>query len=373
MKKRKILAVTSTRADYGIQSNIYKKIEASDNLELLLIATGMHLSREFGHTIDEITADGINVFEEIPIIGETFEKARIPHEMARLTNRLSEIAAQEKPDLMLLLGDRYEILAAATSALVMNIPIAHISGGEVTEGAIDNQIRNAISQMAELHFPGADEYAENLIKMGIDSKKIFTVGDPAIENIKNTDFLSVDKLQQEIGIKVDEKTLLVTFHPVTHELENLEQQINNLIAALRKHTGYKIITYPNSDEGSEIIIDKLTAFARQDYSVKLIKSLGKLRYYSAMKHCGAIVGNSSSAIIEAPFLKKPVVNVGNRQKGRLMSECIINCDNDQSHIEAAIQKALSNQFKSIVKNSRSLYGEGNTSTEIVNIIEKVYR
>ena len=373
MKRIKILAVTSTRAEYGILKNILRKISDSPDFELFLVVTGMHLDEKFGMTVREIEEDNIPIFAKIPISVNTSSESRITEEMSNLTCKLGKIIAQQSPKVLLILGDRYEILAAASAALCMNIPIAHISGGEITEGAIDNKIRNAISQMAQIHFPGAEAYAENLVKMGIEAKTIFNVGDPAIENIKNLKYLSSEELEKELGLPINNTTLLVTYHPVTLELESLQEQISNLINALSDYNGPKLITYPNSDVGNEIIVKQLIEFAAKDKSVKLVKSLGATKYLSVMKLCGAVVGNSSSAIIEAPVLKKPAVNIGNRQKGRLMADCIINCGYKSKEITEAINKALSPKFSVIAQNTQSLYGEGNSSQKIVDILTTLFQ
>lgn len=366
---RKIMVVTGTRAEYGLLKNTIKKIENSKLLELQLVVTGAHLSHKYGYTVQDIVDDGFRIEEKIPILLEG--ESEISKEMGLLMVQLSQTMKRLKPDVLLILGDRYEIFAAVSVAMAMNIPIAHISGGEVTEGAIDEQIRHAITKMAHIHFPGAKIYGENIANMGEESWRIFDVGDPGIENIKLTKFLSKEELEQSLGVSIDTKTLLVTFHPVTLERKMLESQIDNLLEALEKINGKKIITYPNSDNGGEIIIERLKQFAEKNKDVFLFKSLGILRYLSVMKLCGAIVGNSSSALVEAPFLKKPVVNIGNRQKGRLTANNIICCGNDSREIKESIDKALSTDFKITVGNTESLYGEGNTSKDIVSVLEKM--
>lgn len=368
---RRIAFVTDTRAEYGVMKNTLKKIDNSNALELDLIVTGAHLSEKYGNTISEIEADGFAITEKISIIGEDEDNIRIPSEMGRLMQQLARTFQRRRPDILMLFGDRYEMLAAASVAVGMHIPIAHISGGEVTQGAIDEQVRHAITKMAHIHFPGAELYARNIRNMGEEEWRIFQVGDPGIENIKNISLWSKDNLEKDLGIGINNRTLLVTYHPVTLESDLLEEQIDNLIVALKKHEGNKIITYPNSDDGSDIIIRKLKAYAQHDSSVCLIQSLGIVRYLSVMHYCGAVVGNSSSAIVEAPFLKVPVVNIGNRQKGRLMSDNIICCDNSSVSIERAIEKALSKNFKAVVSKTKSLYGEGNSSDEIVKILENI--
>ena len=368
---RKIAVISGTRAEYGLLKNTLTEINKCKNLQLQLIVTGAHLSEEFGYTVNEIINDGFIIEEKIPILMRNNDTNSVPKEMGLLMIQLSQTFKRIEPDILLILGDRYEIFAAASVAMSMNIPIAHISGGEITEGAIDEQIRHAITKMAHLHFPGAEVYSKNIINMGEEPWRVFNVGDPGIENIKLTKFLTKQEINEELNVVVDEQTLLVTYHPVTLEADLLLSQVENLIAALEKVNKNMIITYPNADNGGDYIIRKLEEFKKNNVKVHLFKNLGMLRYLSVMNLCGAVVGNSSSALVEAPYLKVPVVNIGNRQKGRMMADNIICCDNDRANIIIAIEEALSIEFKEKVRKSKSLYGEGNTSKEIVNILEKI--
>lgn len=369
--KKNIVVFTDNRAEYGALKNVMMRIRDSEKLELYIIATGAHLLNKYGYTLEEIERDGFSIYERIPIQDDLDQETRIPKEMGNLMLRLSDIFAKAKPDILLLIGDRYEALAAASTAVGMHIPIAHISGGESTEGAIDEQIRHAITKMAHIHFPGASVYADNIKRMGEEAWRVFDVGDPGIENIKSVTIMEKTDLEAELKVKVDKETLLVTYHPVTLETAELAWQMDNLIEALRSYNGTIVITYPNSDEGNELIIRKWKEFAQGRENVCLVQSLGSIRYLSVMSYCGAVVGNSSSAIVEAPYLKIPVVNIGNRQKGRLMAESIICCGYRHQDIETAIVKALSPEFAKIVCQSKSLYGEGNTSKEIVEILENI--
>lgn len=368
---RKIAVVTGTRAEYGLLKNTLKKIKENNNLELQLVVTGAHLSKSFGYTIEEILEDGFNVDEKLPILMNGSSKCRLAKEMGLLMIQLSQSFEKLKPDILLILGDRYEIFAATTTAMAMNIPIAHISGGEITEGAIDEQIRHAISKMAHIHFPGAEIYAQNIIDMGEEAWRVLDVGDPGIENIKLTNFLNREELKKQLNVDIDEETLLITYHPVTLERDELPYQIESLIKALEIINKKMIITYPNADNGGGYIIEKMEEFANKNPNVHLFKNLGVLRYLSVMKLCGAVIGNSSSALVEAPYLKVPVVNIGNRQKGRLIADNIICCGNKCEEIINAINKSLSNDFKQKVENTKSLYGEGNTSEEIVKVLENI--
>ena len=365
---KNITVVTGTRAEYGLLKNTIKCIDEDCELNLQLIVTGTHLSSNYGYTVNEIESDGFKIDKRIPII-EDDKKSDIATEMSRLICECSKAYDELKTDIVLILGDRYEIFAVATAAMIKNIPIAHISGGEVTEGAIDEQIRHAITKMSHIHFPGAKQYADNIKNMGEEAWRIFNVGDPAIENIKNTKFLSKDEIEKRIGFVVDESTVLVTFHSVTLELGRTREYINNLIDALKKTKSKIIITYPNSDEGGKIIIEEILKFEKECTRVKVFTSLGSLLYLSVMKNCGVVVGNSSSGIIEAPFMKKPTVNIGNRQKGRLYAKSIINCGYTEEEIANALNKAFDREF--IKNNSVSLYGDGNTSKEIVNILKNI--
>lgn len=367
---RRIAVVTGTRAEYGLLKNTLKKINKSGELELQLIVTGAHLSEKFGSTINEIIEDGFNIDEQIPIL-MNIKSGNMPREMGLLMIQLSQAFERLRPDILLILGDRYEIFAAASTAMAMNIPIAHISGGEITEGAIDEQIRHAITKMAHIHFPGADEYVKNIRNMGEESWRICNVGDPAIENIKLTKFLGKEELKKQLGVEIDEDTLLITYHPVTLEINELPKQIENLIEALNKLDNKMIITYPNSDNGGSYIIEKIEELNKTNSNVYVFKNLGILRYLSAMKLCGVVIGNSSSALVEAPYLKKPVVNIGNRQKGRLMADNIICCSNDTNDILKSIKKALSKEFNDKVKNTKSLYGDGETSDGIVEVLRNI--
>lgn len=368
---RKVAVITGTRAEYGLLKNIMLEINQSKKLKLQLIVTGTHLSEHYGNTLIDIETDGFKIDSKIPILMDENNGQGIAKEMGLFMIQLSQVFSMIQPDILLILGDRYEIFAAATTAMAMNIPIAHISGGEITEGAMDEQIRHAITKMSHIHFPGANIYAENIRKMGEESWRIFNVGEIGIENIKRTNLLTKEELIEELGVLVDEDTLLVTYHPVTLEINDLERQIDNIIDALCKLNKKMIITYPNADSGGKLIIDKLEALAKLNTNIHLYKNLGNVRFLSVMSLCGAVVGNSSSALIEAPFLKKPVVNIGNRQKGRLMAKNIICCDYESKNIQEAIEKAISEEFKISVKNIDSLYGEGNTSVEIVDVLEKI--
>lgn len=368
---RNITVVTGTRAEYGLLKNIMKAIDEDKDLKLQLLVTGMHLSPKYGMTKNDILEDGFTIDEECPILLDYNGKDKNAREISIAISEFIGAFNRLKPDIVLVLGDRYEAFAAATTAMAMNIPIAHIAGGEITEGAMDEQIRHSITKMAHIHFPGVEVYAENIRNMGEENLRVFNVGDSGIENIKLTKMMTPDELKESLGVEVTQDTILATYHPVTLEVDDVENQINNVIDALDKINKPMIITYPNSDNGGDKIISALDKFAERNSNVHLFKSLGSLRYLSVMKYCGVIVGNSSSALIEAPYLKKPVVNIGNRQQGRLMAENIIQTNYNSDDIYNGIKKAFSPEFNEFVKTVESLYGEGSTSEEIVKVLKNV--
>lgn len=368
---RKITVVTGTRAEYGLLRNIMKAIAKDRDLKLQLVVTGMHLSPKYGLTKNDIIEDGFRIDEECPILLDYNGKDKNAKEISIAINEFIGAFNRLKPDIVLILGDRYEAFAAATTAMAMNIPVAHIAGGEITEGAMDEQIRHSITKMAHIHFPGVEVYAENIRNMGEENWRVFNVGDSGIENIKLTKMLTQKELKESLGVEVSKDTILATYHPVTLEVDDVENQIRNVIEALDKINKPMIITYPNSDNGGDKIISALDEFAEKNSNVHLFKSLGSLRYLSVMKYCGVVVGNSSSALIEAPFLKKPVVNIGNRQQGRLMAKNIIQTNYTSEDIYNGIKKAFSPEFNEAVNGVESLYGEGNTSIEIVNVLKSV--
>ncbi|MEG0308657.1 MAG: UDP-N-acetylglucosamine 2-epimerase [Clostridium sp.] len=368
---RKIAVVTGTRAEYGLLKNIMKAIDKDETLELQVVVTGMHLSPKYGMTKNDILEDGFFINEECPILLDYNGKDKNAKEISLAIGEFVGAFNRLNPDVVMVLGDRYEALAATTTAMAMNIPIAHVSGGEITEGAMDEQIRHSITKMAHIHFPGVECYAENIRNMGEESWRVFNVGDSGIENIKFTNLMTSEEIEKSLGVKVDEDTLLVTYHPVTLEVNSVEEQIKNLIEALEKVNKKMIITYPNSDNGGDKIIAALDEFGDRNSNVHLFKSLGSLRYLSVMNLCGAVIGNSSSALVEAPYLKKSVVNVGNRQQGRLMAANIIQTNYSTDEIYNGIEKALSEEFREFVKSVESLYGEGNTSEEIVKVLKNI--
>lgn len=369
---RKIAVVTGTRAEYGLLYWTLKEIANDPELELQLIVTGSHLSPEFGLTKRDIEEDGFKIYDEVEILLSSDTGQGIAKSIGLGIISFAQVFSRLNPHILLILGDRFEVFAAATAAMALNIPIAHVAGGESSEGAIDEQIRHAITKMAHIHFPSCDYYAERIIKMGEEKWRVYNVGAPGLEIIKKLKLLDKDELEKSLGIRLDLTTLLVTYHPVTLEKENIEQHINNLLEAL-KETGCQIIfTYPNADSGGRYIIGKINDFVEKYKKARLYINLGQIRYLSLLKYVDVMVGNSSSGIIEAPSFKLPVVNIGNRQKGRLRALNIIDVGYSKEEILSGIRKALYDEsFRKELKNTKNLYGEGDTSKKIVSVLKTV--
>ena len=370
MSKRKICVVTGTRAEYGLLYPIMKKIQNSDTLKLQLIATTMHLSEEFGSTYKQIEEDGFTIDEKIENLLASDSKSSVAKSTGLATILLSDAFTRLQPDVVLILGDRFETHATATTAMLMNIPIAHIHGGELTEGAVDEQIRHSITKMSYLHFTSTEEYRERIIQMGEDSSRVFISGAPGIDNIINLELLPKTELEDSFNWKFDERSALFTYHPVTLDNSNINEEINQVLSAIKK-TGLNVLfTYANADDSGRVINQKIEEFCQNNPTkYKVIKSLGQLRYLSAMKYVNLLIGNTSSGIIEAVSFQKPVVNIGNRQKGRLQSGNVIDCSVET--LSQAIHEALSNEFLVSCKTLNNVYGDGNASDTIVDVLLSV--
>ncbi|EKQ51120.1 MULTISPECIES: UDP-N-acetylglucosamine 2-epimerase [unclassified Clostridium] len=369
---KKILVVTGTRAEYGLLYWTMKEIQSDNDLKLQLVVTGNHLIKEYGYTIDEIRKDGFNIDEEIDMIINSEKKSSIVKSMGIEMIEMAQCFERLQPDILLILGDRYETFVAATCAMMMNIPIAHMNGGELTEGAVDEQIRHAITKMSHLHFPGAEDYKTRIIKMGEEPWRVHNVGQSGIENIKRLELLEKKELEEQLNISFDKNIFLITYHPVTLHLENIEQQIDNLLNAIHKFDAKYIFTYPNADFGSKIIVDKLNKFVKDNKDSYIYYSLGQKRYLSLLKYSTLMIGNSSSGIIEAPSFKLPVINIGNRQKGRLRSNNIIDVGYNEEEIINSINKVLyDEEFRKNLNNIENVYGNGNVSKQIVNVLKSL--
>ncbi len=362
---KKIFLITTTRADYGIMSRLIEKMYNDDAIDFHLIATGMHLSEKFGNTIEEINLP-ISYTVDIEI-----EKTAA-HVLSLTITKFTDLFSKEKPDLVVVLGDRFETLGVATASMLTNTPIAHIHGGETTEGAIDEAIRHSITKMSHLHFTSCEAYRERVIQLGENPSRVYNVGALGVENIKKVILLPKDELEKSLDFNFsNKKNFLITFHPVTLEVGGVAGQIKALCDALSeiKDTGF-IFTMPNADEGNEVIFETVNDFIEKNTNAKAYKSLGMVRYLSTLQYIDAVIGNSSSGILEAPSFKIPTINIGNRQKGRIQADSIINCEPTKVGILEAINNMDLFAFKEKLLHTKNPYEKENTADNILEIIKK---
>ncbi len=380
---RKICVITGTRAEYGILSHLMRLIKQDPNLELQIIATNMHLSPEFGFTYKEIESDGFTIDKKVNMLISSDTENATVKSMGLAMIGFSDAFEDLKPDLILILGDRYEMLSVAASALIYKIPIAHLHGGEVTEGAYDDAIRHSITKMSHLHFTSTEEYKKRVIQLGENPERVFNVGALGVENIKNINLLSKSDFEKSINFLVGDKFFLITYHPVTLDKYPVSDQIQALLNVLDKYQGYKLIfTLPNSDTDGHIISNCIKDYVgRNEGRAVLFNSLGKLRYLSALKYARAVLGNSSSGIIEAPSFNIPTLNIGDRQKGRIPAESVYNCSTKEEDICRGMSIILSEEFLEKVKETKNPYEKANTAENILkqlksqsldNIVQKSF-
>lgn len=366
----KICVVTGTRAEYGLLYWLMKEIDSDSELELQIIVTGMHLSPEFGLTYKVIEQE-FNINKKIEMLLSSDTPVGISKSIGLAQISFSEAYEELKPDLVILLGDRYEIFAAATAAMVARIPIAHLHGGETTEGAFDEAIRHSITKMSHLHFTATDEYRRRVIQLGEAPERVFNVGGIGIENIKRLNLMSKEEFENSINFKLNNKNLLVTFHPVTLEESTTEQQFMQLLNALDTLINTHIIfTKANSDTDGRIINKLIDDYVNSNPSKSVaFASLGQLRFLSALQYVDSVVGNSSSGLAEAPSFKIGTINIGDRQKGRIKASSVIDAEPDYQSILKAIEHLYSDSFKETLITTKNPYGEGSASSEIIQIIK----
>ncbi len=368
----KICVVTGTRAEYGLLRWVMDGIRRSAVLELQLLATGMHLSPEFGLTVEAIEADGFHVDKKVEMLLSSDTAIGVTKSMGVGLIGFADALAELKPDLLLILGDRYEIFVAASAAMIAGIPIAHLHGGETTEGAIDEAIRHSITKMAHLHFVAAEEYRNRVIQLGENPANVFKVGGLGIDNILRLKLLTREELESELDFNLLSRNLLVTFHPVTLEKNSSAEQLDELFAALSEleNTGL-IFTMPNADAEGRLLIRQIEDFCAKHPHARAYTSLGQLRYLSCIRHVSGVVGNSSSGLLEAPSFKKGTINIGDRQLGRLRAGSVIDCQPYRKEISEAIEQLFSNDFQEKLKTVENPYGNGGASEEVVALLEKI--
>lgn len=369
MSKLKICVVTGSRAEYGSLTLLMQVIKDDPELELQVIATGMHLSPEFGLTYKEIEADGFLIDAKVEMLLSSDSAVGIAKSIGLGVIGCADAFERLQPDLLVLLGDRFEILAAAQAALVMCIPVAHIAGGDTTEGAFDEAIRHSITKMSHLHFVTNEAAARRVRQLGEDPQRIHLVGNPGLDQIKLLRLLDRDELEKDMGITFRDRNLLVTFHPATldpHPAETQFRVLLNALASFSPDVGI-IFTKPNADTDGRILTSMIDGFIAGHPNARAYTSLGQLRYLSVMAQVDAVVGNSSSGLYEAPSLKKPTVNIGDRQKGRLQAASVLNCPVNAEEIRQTIRLAFTRDCSMTV----NPYGDGNSSPRIVAILKQL--
>lgn len=368
--KRRVCVVTGSRAEYGLLYWLMKEIQSSPALELQVVATGMHLSPEFGLTVRSIEEDDFHIDERVEMLLSSDTSVGIAKSIGLGTIGFSDAFARLKPDIVVLLGDRFEIFAAAQSALVARIPLAHLHGGETTEGAIDEAFRHAITKMAHLHFTATEEFRQRVIQLGENPERVFNFGAAAIDGIRNRKLLSRPELEQALGFSFGERNLLVTFHPVTLEADTAGQQFGELLTALDELSDARIIfTMPNADTGGRVVRSMIEAYvAAHPEKAVAHDSLGQLRYFSVMGQVDAVVGNSSSGLIETPSFHIGTINIGDRQKGRVKAASVIDCAPTRASIRSAFKQLYSADFQQLLQKIVNPYGDGPVANRIVRVL-----
>lgn len=369
---RKICVITGSRAEYGLLYWLIKEIDKDPQLQLQLIVTGMHLSPEFGLTFNEIEKD-FKIDKKIEILLSSDTPCSIAKSMGIAQIGFADALTELKPDLLVVLGDRYEIFVAASTAMIHRIPIAHIHGGETTEGAFDEAIRHSLTKMSHLHFTAAQEYKNRVIQLGEIPSRVFNVGGLGIENIKKLKLLNKSELEKSIKFKFKKKNLIVTFHPVTLESKTSAKQFQELLDALSETKNTAIIfTKANSDTDGRVINKMIDTFVTDNPKKAVsFQSMGQIRFLSALQYMDAMVGNSSSGLIEAPSFKIATINIGDRQKGRLKASSIIDCQPDKMDILASIKKVYTKNFQKSLKNLDNPYGDGKSSKKIIKELKTI--
>mgnify|MGYP001387555304 CR=1 FL=1 len=372
MIKRKICVVTGSRAEYGLLYWLIKEVESDPDLELQLIVTGMHLSSEFDSTYKEIEKD-FKIHKKIDMRLSLDTSEGISRSMGIAQTYLSEAYKELKPDIIVVLGDRYEIFSAASAAMISRIPIAHIHGGEATEGLIDEAIRHSITKMSHLHFTAAEEYSKRVIQLGENPSKVFKVGGMGVENIKRLTLFPKEEFEKLIDFKLNIKNILVTFHPVTLEKNTSKKQFSEILESIDDLENTNMIfTKTNSDTDGKIINSMIDEYTSKNQNKSIaITSMGQHNFLSALQYMDFIIGNSSSGLLEAPSFKIGTINIGDRQKGRIQAKSVIDCLPDKKNIKETIKKIYSNEFQKLLRNVKNPHGDGCASQKIVKVLKAV--
>jgi len=369
---RKVCVITGSRAEYGLLRPLMEKVRDDQELVLQVIVTGSHLSAEFGSTLSEIVKDNFEITASVDILNGDDSSLGIARAMGKGLGEIANSLVDIDPDLVVVLGDRYEIFSAVAAALVLGIPVAHLHGGEITVGAFDDALRHSITKMSHLHFVAALEYKERVIQLGENPENVFLVGGLGVDVIKKTKLLEKRMLEQMLDINFEEKSLLITFHPVTLDEISSEFQLRELLSVLSELDKTTLIfTMPNADTGGRALIRILEEYRDKNSNAYLFSSLGQLMYLSCVALVDGVIGNSSSGISEVPSFKKPTINIGDRQKGRLLALSIINCEPNRESIRSALVEMYSSEFQSKLSEAVNPYGEGGATERILSVIREV--
>ena len=371
---RKICVVTATRAEYGLLKCLLEDIQNDSVLELQLISTGSHLSPEFGLTNQQILDDGFVVNKTVEILLSSDTPVGVSKSMGLAQISFSEAFDELKPDIVVVLGDRYELIPIVSAANIARIPVAHLSGGELTEGAIDELIRHAITKLSQLHFTAMDEYSTRVIQMGEQPERVFTVGEVGLDNLLRMQLMSKDEFENSISCKLKERNLLFTYHPeTTQDIAEVERDFREILSALDtlEHT-LVIFTKANADVGGRLINKMIDKYVAENTEKAIaFTSLGQLRYLSALQYMDAVVGNSSSGIVEAPSFKLATINIGNRQKGRVRANSTIDVSVNKADLTSALAEIYTPEFMASLKHIVNPYGRGNSSEKVVQTLKTV--
>lgn len=366
---RTIAVATGSRADYGLLQWILRDLAARPDVALRLCVTGAHLVPEFGMTVDAIRADGFEIAAEVPSYVRGDSRQAAAQSVARGVAGFADALARLQPDVLLVMADRYEIFAAAVAAAVLGVPIAHLSGGEATEGLIDDQLRHAISKLSHLHFASMDFYRDRIVRMGERPERVFSVGEPGLDHCRRTPLLDRDAASAAVGLDLGRPTAVVTFHPVTLELEQTGRYLDELLAALDALPELQLaLSYPGADPGAGAVAAAFEAYVRRRPAAVLHKSLGTLRYLSLLRHAALMIGNSSSGIVEAPSFELPAVNLGSRQRGRVRAANVVDVPCERDAIVSGVRTALAPGFRAALKGLANPYGDGRASGRVVEVL-----
>tara|TARA_Y100000816_G_C26103716_1_gene585729 strand:+ start:2059 stop:3219 length:1161 start_codon:yes stop_codon:yes gene_type:complete len=372
MKKFKICVITGTRAEYGLLKNLMKKIKENKKFLLQIIVTGSHLSSLHGNTYREIVNDGFTINSKCNILAKSDSEFAIVKSMSKAMELISNSLKVLKPNIVMMLGDRYELLSAAACCNIMKLPIAHIHGGETTEGAFDEAIRHSITKMSHIHFVAHADYRKRVIQLGENPKNVYNVGGLGVDNLSKIDLLSKNQLSKSLKIKFNKKNLLVTYHPETLSNFNEKKHIKNLLEVLKTLKDTNIFfTMPNADTNNKIIFNLINIFCKKNKNSFVFKSLGQLRYYSMLQYVDIVIGNSSSGLLEVPSFRIGTINIGDRQKGRIQSKSVINCEPNKISITKALKTAYSKKFLDKLKKSINPYGPKGAAEKIIKILESI--